>query len=156
MTADIREALRPDPSHPVTIITVGNSLRGDDGVGPYIASRLPPLGEGFFVLDAGQQPERIFYEAAGRPAPRAVILDAADFGGHAGEMRLFSIEEIPATTLSTHTFPLPVLASLLQKDCGSAVIFLGIQAVTFTMGEGLTVEVQRAADALVAFLTSPS
>lgn len=150
LTAEVTDALTQSES--LLIITVGNDMRGDDGVGPYIAENLSPPGRDFFLIDAGGRPENILDSAVDTGARDVIIIDAADFGGAPGEARLFSAEAIPETTLSTHTFPLPVIARLIEKDMGSRVRFLGIQATTFKYGAPLAQAVKETADGIMAAL----
>ncbi|MBI4711464.1 MAG: hydrogenase maturation protease, partial [Candidatus Omnitrophica bacterium] len=63
-------------------LTVGNLFRSDDGVGPYLASRLAGLP--VRVVDAGHTPENIIDQVIGLKPSRIIILDAADFGGRTG------------------------------------------------------------------------
>ncbi|MGV8120434.1 MAG: hydrogenase 3 maturation endopeptidase HyCI [Candidatus Xenobiia bacterium LiM19] len=148
LTDDVIDAITQSAS--LLLITVGNDLRGDDGVGPYIAENLSPAGRDFFLIDAGERPENILDSAVATGAREVIIIDAADFGGSPGEARLFEIEAIPETTLSTHTFPLPVIARLMEKDMRCRVRFLGIQAATFAFGAPLSEAVKETADELVA------
>ncbi|MHC9542324.1 MAG: hydrogenase maturation protease [Vulcanimicrobiota bacterium] len=148
LTDDVIDAITQPPS--LLLITVGNDLRGDDGVGPYIAKNLSPAGRDFFLIDAGERPENILDSAVATGAREVIIIDAADFGGSPGEARLFGIDAIPETTLSTHTFPLPVIARLMEKDMRCTVRFLAIQAVTFAFGAPLSEAVKETADELVA------
>jgi len=69
-------------------------------------------------------------------------------------MRLFDLEHLPMTTLSTHAFPLSWLASLLMKDTGCTVGFLGIQARSFELGAPLSAEVKTAVEEITLQLSS--
>jgi len=130
-------------------LTAGNPYRCDDGVGPYIAGRLKALGI-TNVLDAGQTPEDIVDDAIARRPRRVVIFDAASFGGRAGEVRLIPEEMIPETTLSTHSIPLNVISQVIQTGTRAEMFFVGIQGRSFALGEGLSDEVRRAAEDIVA------
>lgn len=149
LTADIRELLNHDPG--VLFITIGNSMRSDDGVGVYIGDRV--IGRpGYQVLNAYDKPENIIDEAVSFKPKRTVIIDAADFRGEPGEARVIDEELIPKTALTTHAFPVPVLARMLAKDTGCEVIFIGIQAKSVELGEGLSAEVKKTADAIIDIL----
>lgn len=136
------------------IITVGNTLRSDDGVGPYIASRLK-VHERVAVIDAGTRPENVIDEASSLKPDMIIIIDAADFGGVPGEMRLIPEELIPETTVSTHSIPLCVITQLLRNDTHASVFFIGIQAKTMALGESLSPEVKKAADMLIRAVDMP-
>ena len=114
----------------VLIVTVGNPLRSDDGIGPYIAERFNPEKRGFLFLDARDKPENVIDEAVSLHPSKVVIIDAADFGGKAGEVRLIPESAIPENTLSTHSFPLPVISNIIRQDTGAEVVFFGILHLT--------------------------
>lgn len=153
LTADVKQALTPTTDGTTLIITVGNSLRSDDGVGPYIASKIKQLKNGLTLLDAGDKPENIVGAAVKLSPKKAVIIDAAVFGGQVGEARLIDKERIPQTTLSTHTFPLPVIARMVEEDSGAQVLFLGIQPAKVELGEELHEKVKACADEIISLLS---
>ncbi|MBF0327674.1 MAG: hydrogenase 3 maturation endopeptidase HyCI [Nitrospirae bacterium] len=142
----MKDLFKPIPDGLILVITVGNSFRSDDGVGPYISANAVALLPGIAVLNAGDKPENIIDKAVELKPARTIIIDAADFGGSAGEIRLLPVEMIPSTTLSTHTFPLPVVAKVIAEDTGSEIFFVGIQAKGMDFGEGLSDEVKAAAE----------
>jgi hydrogenase 3 maturation protease len=152
LNPEVVAVLRPDPAGTTLLITVGNVWRRDDGVGPYLASRLGDLAGSCRLLDAADRPENIFDEAAAAAPGKIVILDAADFGGAPGEIRVLAPAEIPEKGLSTHTFPIKLLARLLSQDTGATVHFVGLQPQNVSLGEGLSEPVRLAADTLVAHL----
>ena len=147
LTAEIRAALTPGPG--TVVITAGNPWRRDDGVGPYISERLRGV-PGLAVIAAGQNPENIVDEVLALRPARVLVIDAADFGGRPGELRLLAAEQIPSCTLSTHMIPLNVITALIQDETGAAATFLGIQVATVTPGEGLSPPVQQAAEQVLA------
>jgi hydrogenase 3 maturation protease len=141
----------PPATGTLLVITVGNPLRADDGAGPFVAAAAQPR-PGLTVLDAGEHPENIFDRAtAVRPA-RIIFIDAADFGGVPGEVRVLPGETLSDHTLSTHRFPLPAVARILAEDTGAGVAFVGIQPATVAFGEKLSPQVQRAAEELIMLI----
>ena len=152
LTADIITALRPEADGTTLLITVGNPLRADDGVGPYIAERFKEGQKGLILLDAGEKPENIIDKAVAAAPKKVVILDAADFSGKTGEARIIAGEHIPDTTLSTHTFPLKVIARMLKEDTGARVLFLGIQPKSAELGGKMCDEVKMTADEVIKII----
>ena len=150
-TVEIDSLLRPVAALTV-IICVGNTLRSDDGVGPYIASHLKNTGK-LIVFDAGYDPENFIGKAAETGPGRIIIIDAADFGGEAGEARIIGEEDIPESSLSTHAIPLKVVYHILKADTGSEIKFIGIQPKEVSHGERLSPEVKAAADKMIARIT---
>ena len=130
------------------IIAVGNTMRSDDGIGPFIAGHLSNTQD-FSILDAGINPENVIDEAVSCKPSRIIIIDAADFQGHPGEARIIDEEHIPQTSLSTHSIPLPVITHILKEDTQAEIIFLGIQPRTMDFGENLTLDVQETGQKIV-------
>ena len=152
LTSDVLEALRPTKAGLTLIITVGNVLRGDDGIGPYIATQVSNPKRGLRILDAADRPEDCLDAAASLHPAKTVVIDAADFGGEPGEARIVPQELIPETTISTHTFPLKIITRMIEEETGSTVFFLGIQPQDMNFGQGLSDPVRNTADAIVRVL----
>lgn len=150
LTDNVCKALGPS-SGITLVITVGNSLRSDDGIGPFIFQRLTSA-ENFKIIDAGIKPENIIDEAVELKPAKIIIIDAASFGGTAGEARIISEEHLPRTSLSTHSIPLPVFTGILKEDTGAEIVFLGIQASSMDLGEGLSSEVKKTGDEIIRFI----
>jgi len=147
---EIDDLLKPSADLTV-IICVGNTLRSDDGVGPYIASYLYNSKK-LAVIDAGYNPENFIEEVTELKPGRIVIIDAADFGGKAGETRVINEGDIPESSLSTHAIPLSVIYHILKEDTASEIKFIGIQPKSVRYDEGLSPEVQAAADKIIAMI----
>ena len=130
------------------IITVGNCFRADDGAGPYIALGLKQSVK-LSVIDAGYTPENIIDQATKLHPQRIIFIDAADFRGTPGELRLIDSEHMPEASLSTHSMPLPVISHILYEDTRAKIYFIGIQPKSVEYKEGLSKEVKTAADALI-------
>lgn len=159
---NLTNLLTPQEFHHTLIITVGNCFRADDGVGPYIASGLSQSTK-LSVIDAGSAPENVIDQAvkilaehsalSDRPvrasAQRIIFIDAADFGGTPGELRLIDAEQIPESSLSTHSVPLPVVSRILHEDTSAKIYFIGIQPKSVEYKEQLSKEVSLVADKLV-------
>ncbi|MEN3203796.1 MAG: hydrogenase 3 maturation endopeptidase HyCI [Atribacterota bacterium] len=149
----VKEVLRPLKGKKTVLVAVGNPLRRDDGVGVYIGEEIGRRGLPFFsVVLAGFAPERVFDDILREHPAKVVFIDAASFGGKPGEIRVLEEEEIAASTLSTHTFPLPIVARIVAEEAGCPVFFVGIQPRDVSFGEGLTEAVREAAQAILAYL----
>ena len=149
LTAAIENLLQSSP----LIITIGNDLRADDGVGPYIFNECQMSNAKCQMINAGEKPENIMGQAINEKTTKIVIIDAADFNGRPGEVRLIEKENIPETTLSTHTFPLRVIAGLLEEDLKVPVCFLGIQPESLELGKGISAEVKASAKEIIEIIS---
>lgn len=152
LTAELQKALKPPKKGITLIITVGNDLRADDGIGNYIALNCKLQTAKLKIINAEDKPENIIDEAVAMKPSKVVIIDAADFNGKPGEARIFGEDSINSATISTHMFPLGAVAKIIKKDTGAEVFFLGIQPKSVALGEGFSVEVKKAADELIELI----
>ncbi len=143
----------PPASGVTLVITVGNSFRSDDGVGPYIAGGVKFPQNHILILNAGDRPENIIDDAIVIEPKRTIIIDAADFNGIPGEMRLIPESAVPDVIHSTHSFPLNVVSRLIAEDTGSEIYFLGIQHKSMALGEGLSGEVCESAQKIIQIIS---
>ena len=135
------------------IVTIGNSLRGDDGVGPYIASCLTHR-DCLVVLDAGTTPENFVDKIICLSPSNIVFIDAADFGGFPGQAHTIKKDEISDFTLSTHMFPLRAIWEIIEQSIPAEIHLIGIQPLNCCFSEGLTNDVRQTADEIVMALGS--
>lgn len=127
------------------ILGVGNPLRGDDAVGLEILRRLRGrVPRNVRLIYGGTSPENFISKISRLRPSHVLIIDAAIFGGEPGETRLIPPEQVPDETISTHTIPISVLASLIQKETNAKVMLLGIEPKNLGLGEGMSQEVSRA------------
>ena len=144
----------------VVIACVGNDLRGDDGVGPFIAGLLKPT-DLLTVVDCGETPENYLGVIAGHNPEKVLIIDAAYFGGEPGEVRAVKKSEIAGGGASTHDAILTLFADYIEARTGAEAFFVAIQPKTSQVGSGLSPEVEAAALELAAAInrlagTAPS
>jgi hydrogenase 3 maturation protease len=154
LTAEIRDLFTTSKKGPILIIVIGNSFRSDDGVGPYIARQIKKCKKNFIILNAGNKPESVIGKAVQAKPGTVIIVDAANFGGMAGEIKLIEKNDIPDTSLSTHSFPLNIIARIIEAETGADVSFLGIQPKRVQLAEGLSKPVKRAAEKIISCIRS--
>jgi len=131
------------------LLGIGNTLRRDDGVGNYIASRF--RARGWLVLDCGTMPEN-FTGVVRRHHPELLVLvDAADIGLAPGVFRIVAPDRIGDVSIGTHNLPLTHLLGFLSESAGR-IIFIGIQPGEVGDGEGITQAVREGADQLIDLL----
>ncbi len=151
LTNKIRNILKPITDGLTVLITVGNNLRSDDGIGPYIADKLKSTVN-YVIFNAGDKPENILDEVIKLTPKKVILIDAADFKGQAGEIRLIPFEQISEIIFSTHTFPLKAIAAIIIKDTNADFHFLGIQPKNTHLSELLSEEVRISGDEIVEYL----
>ena len=139
---------------PMTIIGLGNMLRRDDGVGVYVASKLKSLLRGVRGVEVIVAEDRVDYAAKEleRINPSLIIvIDAMEFHGIPGEIRVLRLEDVEEPYAYTHRIPMKTIFKLMGIEAPTYVI--GIQVASRDFGEGLSGEVKAAGDEVVEFLT---
>ncbi|MFA5928802.1 MAG: hydrogenase 3 maturation endopeptidase HyCI [Candidatus Margulisiibacteriota bacterium] len=149
---DIQAVLALPETGALLLLAIGNTLRGDDSAGPYIAQNLAGQLKHIQLIDCGEKPENYLDEITALKPGKVIILDAADFGGIPGELRAIPKEAIPQNTISTHLFPLSTLAALIEEDTKAKVYFFGLQVQNVSLGSVMSQEVLSTADSLISYL----
>ncbi len=134
----------------VLIIGIGNLYRRDDAVGLIVARALRQKnldnievrelsGEGSALIEAWQGAERV------------IVIDAVQSGASPGTIFRFEAHQQPIPTeffrYSTHNLGLAEAIELARTlgQLPKELIVYGIEGRDFTVGEGLSLEVARAA-----------
>lgn len=135
---------------------IGNELREDDSAGVLVAEMLQgelSACDHIQVINAGIVPEN-FIGVLGRFGPRLIImLDSACMDKAPGEACLIDWQSVSGISLSTHSFPLNIIADLLAHDLDCEVILIGIQPKYTAFGSYLSPEVRLAVDEIVSWIT---
>lgn len=143
------------PKGRTLVITLGSTLRADDGVGPYVCAGVKFSRPELKLLDAGTTPENIAQTAINWRPDKIILVDAAHFQGRAGELRVIPLSAIDqAMPLSTHSFPLSVTFSIVREDTKAELAVVGIQAKSLDYKEGLSPEVEESGRKLVDYFNS--
>lgn len=132
---------------PACLVGVGNPLRRDDGVGPWIvgAVREAAAGTGLALVDAQDVPENFVPTIARGGARNVVFVDAAAADGAPGTVVFGPLADFAeAEGFSTHKLALSLSGKFLEA-AGKKAYLLGIVPGDIDFGEGFTPEVERAA-----------
>ncbi|MGY3856370.1 hydrogenase maturation peptidase HycI [Aeromonas intestinalis] len=131
------------------VLTVGNTMMGDDGAGPYLAEKLQasPL-PGWEIIDGGIAPENMVHRVRALQPDRIVLVDAAEIGEKAGTLKVIPPDTIADMFIfSTHNMPLNFLIDEL-KTFVPEVIFVGVQPAIVAFSFPMTEMVSGAMDYL--------
>ncbi|MBU2565715.1 MAG: hydrogenase maturation peptidase HycI [Candidatus Thermoplasmatota archaeon] len=131
------------------LMGIGNVLKGDDGIGCYIAKNLEE--KNWLSLDCGTAPENFTSVIRKNKPEILVIVDAADMGIDAGVFRIVSEEKIENIGISTHNMPLSFLINYL-KDSANRIIFIGIQPKTIRDSDKISEKLKKSAEQLKEIL----
>jgi len=137
----------------VVLVGIGSLIRRDDAVGLHLLDLLEgKLSSDVLLLKTETVPESYTGAIREFKPTHVLLIDAAHFNGKPGEGRIIPTEMIANTTVSTHSLPLNIFTDYIRRSICSNVALLWIQGVDIGMGEGLTVEVERGAEALFIIL----
>ena len=135
------------PVEKTLILGVGNVLRGDDGIGPALIRNLQgKVGCG--LLDCGETPENCLREIIDFRPSTIIIVDAADWGGPAGEIRQVRPEEISNPSFSGHTASLGLCLDYLRAHLRARIIVIGVQSGKREFLDPISPEGKRALEIL--------
>jgi hydrogenase maturation protease len=126
----------------ICLLGIGNRYWRDDGAGSVLAEALQACPE-FDAIDAGFVPENFLELIARRKPDRILFIDATDFGGAPGQVRLLFPDKVAPSGLSTHAGSLKMLAEYLQARTRAQVALLAIQPADTAAGESLSPEVSN-------------
>jgi hydrogenase 3 maturation protease len=135
------------------VLTVGNSLMGDDGAGALLARLLheAPL-ERWGIVNGGSVPENCLHQLRALAPNLVLVVDTADMDLPSGTVRLLAQESLENPFMfSTHTLPLTFLIESL-KEFIPTVMFLGIQPEVVSFGYPMSEAVKRAVSEVYAGL----
>lgn len=130
----------------VAVLGIGQTLRGDDGVGVAVARALRPFAaKDLLVIEAAHAPENCTGEVR-RFAPDLVLLiDAAQMNEPPGTIRWLDWRACDGLSASTHTMPLTMLGRYLTAVLPCQIALIGIQPAALDLAETLAPEVAEAA-----------
>jgi hydrogenase 3 maturation protease len=132
------------------LVGVGNTIRRDDGVGPWIADAIRPALEGtsLCVFNAEDVLESYVFQIAGTDCRNVIIMDAAATDGEPGSVVFGPLGEFAeASSVSTHKPALEFSGKILEA-AGKRVFLLGLVPEDLGFGFGLTPRLQELASRL--------
>ncbi|MBN2187068.1 MAG: hydrogenase maturation peptidase HycI [Dehalococcoidia bacterium] len=140
------------------ILGIGNTLKGDDGIGIYIAesinkylqeceerskkSRFTGARRELIAINCGTTPENYTSIIRKYNPDRLILVDAADMGLSPGSCRIIPPERIEVMHLSTHNMPLSFFISYVSEFC-RYIVLIGVQSEKMDFGTGLSSAVKR-------------
>jgi hydrogenase maturation protease len=141
----------------IRVIGIGNPDRGDDGAGRAVARRLRARKPcGLEVRECGGEATELM--ASWEGAERVVVVDACRGAGAAGSVHVLDGDDAERLrtlqTVSSHSFGVAAAVGLGRAldRLPSRLLIYAIEGRDFRVGGGLTPEVGRAVDRVVALL----
>ncbi len=136
------------------VVGLGDRMKSDDGAGCLAAEILQReiRRRDVKIINAENAVENYLGVIEKFKPETVVVIDAADFGGKPGAMRVMEPEQLRETTTSTHSFSLPLLIQHIRSETGAECTVIGIQPRTTAFSEGLSREVEKAVSLLAKSL----
>lgn len=133
------------------IIGLGNPLRRDDGIGIRLLQEIkqehPEITQAFDCIDGGTGGFRLLHTIV--HYKMVVLLDAVNFQGKPGEIRVFHEHDVQSTKgacwSSTHGIDMLDVVRMAREleTKPDTVIFIGIQPKDISTGETLSLELEN-------------
>ena len=131
------------------VLGVGNELKCDDGVGPFIIKKLKEEDienkKKLLFINAETVPENFTGKIRKEKPTHLIIVDACLMGGQPGDMKIVNNYDFANIGISTHSMSLSYFVKYLEKDNDFKVIFVGIEPETMDWGENPTENVEKTA-----------
>ena len=133
------------------IVGIGNVLKGDNQIGSLLISRLKDKIDAC-LFDCGEVPENYIQPIIEDKPQTIIIVDASDWGGTIGELRLIEKEKIKNFGFSTHNASLAIFCDYLEKELPLArIIIIGVQVGKRDLMHPISTEVEATLNELVDF-----
>ncbi len=138
----------------VVVAGIGNPIRTDDFVGVKIVQDLNgKVSERVYLIECETVPESFLEPIIEFNPTHVLLVDAAFLELKPGAARLIDPKRIAAfPAVTTHMLPLRVFCEYVTKMTGAKIALLLIEPKNNEFGEGLTPEVQAAAEKIVNIL----
>ena len=144
-SSDIKDRLKGI----VTIIGIGNIMRGDDGFGPKLIESLKKKNTKANLFDCGTVPENYIFPILTTSCDTVILIDAADLKTEPGSISILALGELSGAGLSTHNSSIRLFTDLLMMGKDDLNIFaVTVQPRTIAFGESLSSEVLESVDKL--------
>jgi hydrogenase 3 maturation protease len=138
----------------IVVAGIGNPIRMDDFVGVKIVQDLQgKVPKNVHLIECETVPESFMDEIVQLKPSHVLLIDAAVMELKPGEVRLFDAEKVTSfPAISTHMLPLRVFCEYITQLAGAKIALLLIEPGNTAFGEGLTPEVQEAAEKITETL----
>lgn len=127
---------------------MGNPLKKDDNIGNLIVDNLSQeiKDKNFVFIKAYQTPENYLAPLKKIKPKKAYIIDAVEFKGPAGEVKVFDLNEISLSNTTTHNIPVTIYKDYFPH---TKIKIIGIKVEDTSFGEELSEEIQGSFDKIL-------
>ena len=105
---------------------IGNELKYDDGVGPFVISKLNELNlnDNVLLINAQTVPENFTGKIRKENPSHIILIDACLMGLNPGDYKIVNNEDFSNIGISTHSMSLSYFVKFLNND---NILFIGIE-----------------------------
>jgi len=104
------------------------------------------------LLNTETVPEAFTGKVAEHKPTHVLLLDAANFRGELGDVKLIESSKIGGQAISTHSLPLTIFISYIEKTLDVKVLLLGVQPRNTEFYSEMSSEVAETAEEVAALL----
>ncbi|MCQ2970424.1 MAG: hydrogenase maturation peptidase HycI [archaeon] len=132
----------------LVVLGVGNELKSDDGVGPFIIKKLIEeniVNDNLILINAETVPENFTGKIRKEQPSHIIIVDACLMGAQPGDIKIVDKDDFANIGISTHSMSLSYFVRYLERSNDFKIIFVGIEPETMEWGENPTEKVENTA-----------
>ena len=134
---------------------IGNPLKGDDGLGPFIINELKDLeNENLLLIDASTAPENFTGKIIKEKPSHLIIIDATLMDEAPGCIKTFEKEDFGEVGVSTHSMSVSFLIRYLENFDVSNILFIGIEPESMDFSLELSKDVKNNSLELINIMRS--
>lgn len=123
------------------VISIGNPIKSDDNIGNVVLDRIDVDA---VKIRAETSPENFISKMEG--CDEIIVLDALEFGGSVGEVKVFDLECVEDRLMSTHSIPIAMFKRFFPD---SKITVIGIQPENIDFGDELSDGIRDRLDSIV-------
>lgn len=130
------------------VIGIGNPLKKDDNIGNLITEKLGKeiKDKNFMFIKAYLTPENYLLLLKKEEPKKVYIIDAVEFKGEAGDVKVFNLDEINQSRITTHNISVTIYQDYFPN---SIIKLIGIKVKDVNFGEELSKEIKDKLDSII-------
>jgi hydrogenase 3 maturation protease len=138
----------------IAILGIGNDLKADDGIGPYVIEQLQDHNPAHIeLINASTVPENFLSHLIESHPHLILLIDAALMQTDPGTIQLIDKDNIGGIAFSSHQLPLTFFIEYLENNITTTILILGIQPLTDEFAQPISEPVQQAANEIITTLS---
>ncbi len=130
------------------ILGIGNELKCDDGIGPFIINKLKMENienDKLLLINAETVPENFTGKIKKENPTHIMLIDACLMDSNPGEIKIVDSQDFANIGISTHSMSLSYFVKYLQQGNDFKIIFVGIEPESMDYSDKPTEVVEKSA-----------